>query len=357
MIRKATIVTGLDISSSKVSAVALEIPEGALPAVLAYESHPSKGVSRGAFTDIAEASNSVTRVLTRLGEKIGRRPDNIYANISGETVKGERSRGMIPLSSRGREVTKSDMAKSINAASTIRLTFDRDIIHRIVLNYSIDDQPAIRNPLGLYASRLSCEMYMLTANLNHMQNIYKCVNDAGYDLKDVVYSGIADGISLFEDEWKEAGVMLIDMGSSLTENSIFSGGSLSSLDIIPIGGDDIRGDLKDSAAFNDMALRIKTRADDFMKKGVNIKSVVATGGFTFTEGVVEALEEKLSIPVKMGAVRNLQGNISSIDGLRAVTAIGLARYGAAQYQPKIMQAKNLVQDISNRLVEIFNNYF
>ncbi len=199
MIKKPHTITGLDIGSSKISAAALEIFDGPRSRILAYESQPSKGIFRGSIMSLDEASNSVAKVLTKLSEKMARSPGDIYVNISGETVMGEKSRGMIPLSSRGREVMKSDMAKCVNAAGTIRLPFDREIIHRIILNYSIDDQPVIKNPLGLYASRLSCEMYMITAGINHIQNIYKCVDNAGYDIKGVIYSGIADGAGLLED--------------------------------------------------------------------------------------------------------------------------------------------------------------
>lgn len=354
---KPIIITGLDISSSKVSAVALEFFGTGHSTILACEAQPSRGVSRGVFTDIAEVSNTVAKVLKGLENKIGRHPDNIYVNISGESIRGERSRGMIPLLSRGREVTSYDIANCIDAASTIRLTFDREVIHKIVLNFSIDDQPGIKNALGLYASRLYCEMYIVTANLNHIQNIYKCVNDAGYDAKEVVYSGIADSLSLMEDIWKEEGVALINMGASITELSIFSGGALAFLDIIPSGVNDVKGALKDSAEFNGVTSRIKSKMEEFLKKGADIKSVIITGGFAFSEGAAEMLEEKLGCPVKMGTVRNIHGNISSIDSIRAVTAIGLARYAAISCQPKAVRAKTIAQSISNKVVEIFNNYF
>ena len=357
MIKRATIITGLDISSSKISAVALEISGPITSRILAYESQPSKGVFRGSITSLDEASNSVAKVLTGLKKKISKDPDNIYVNISGDTVVGEKSRGMVPLSSRGREVTKFDMNKCVNAAGTIRLPFDREIIHRIILNYSIDDQLSIKNPLGLYASRLSCEMYMITASINHIQNIHKCVDNAGYDVKGVVYSGIADGMSLLEDEWKEEGALLLNIGATLTEFSVFSGGSLSAIGVIPIGASDIKGDPRQSVEFDSIVSCVKTKREELLKKGLNIKLVVITGGFAFSEGALDTLEEKLSFPVKMGVVRNVQGNISSIDSLRGVTAIGLARYAQVQHKPKSFQTKGLIKDISDKVTEIFNNYF
>ena len=356
MMKKPLIITGLDMGSSKISAAALEVFDAAQSRILAYESQPSKGIFRGSIMSLDEASNSVAKVLTKLGEKMARPPDNIYVNISGETVMGEKSRGMIPLSSRGREVTKSDMAKCVNASGTIRLSFDREIIHRIILNYSIDDQPAIKNPLGLYASRLSCEMYVVTAGINHIQNIYKCVDNAGYDIKAVVYSGIADGAGLLEDAWKNEGVLLLNIGASLTEISIFSGGVLSAMSVIPAGASDIKGDLKASKEFDNLIFRVKTKCEEFSGKG-EIKLAVIAGGFAFSENAVDILEEKLSYPVKMGVLKNAQGNITSIDSLRCITAIGLARYAQTEYQPKPFQTKGLAKDISEKVAEIFNNYF
>jgi len=97
--------------------------------------------------------------------------------------------------------------------------------------------------------------------------------------------------------------------------------------------------------------------EEFLKKGGSIKSIIITGGLSFSEGTAEILEERLGFPVKMGIVKNVQGNISSTDSLRAVTAIGLARYAALNLQPKTAQARNIAQNISNKVVEIFNNYF
>lgn len=357
MIKKSNIITGLDISSSKISAAAIETYDGSSSNILAYESQPSRGVFRGSIMSMDEASNSVAKVLAKLSEKMSRRPGDIYVNITGDTVIGERSRGMIPLTSRGREVTRSDMAKCVNAAGTIRLPFDREIIHKIVLNYSIDDQTAIRSPLGLYASRLSCEMYMITAGVNHIQNIYKCVDNAGYDVKGVVYSGMADGAGLLEDAWKEEGVLLLNIGASLTEVSIFYGGVLSAMSVIPLGAADIKGEAASSQEFGDIISRVKAKCDEFSKKEHGIKLAVVTGGFSFSEGAVDLLEERLSYPVRMGVVKNAHGNISSIDSIRGVTAIGLARYAQAEYRPKPFQTKGLAKDISEKVMEIFNNYF
>lgn len=355
--KKPRIITGLDIGSSKVSGVTAEIDKDGLFEITAEASFPSKGISRGVVVDLNEAADSVSKVLRTLSDKASTRPENIYVNISGESIKGEKSKGMIPLSLRGREVTKADIDKCVNVATTIRLQFDMDIIHKIVHNFSIDDQPWIRNPLGLYASRLACEVYVITASVNHIQNIYKCVNNAGYDVKKAVSSGMADGCAVLDEREKEEGVMLLDIGASLTEASLFSGGVLREMAVLPVGTADLRSALKDSHEFNSIISRVKSMIEEFLKKGGAIVSVKLIGGIVFTDDIVEFLEEKLSLPVKIGAIKGARGNISSPESMKVVTAVGLARYACEKIEKKALESKDPVRRLSTKVIEIFNNYF
>ncbi len=354
---KDYIVTGLDIGSSKTTVLTARSVTGGSFEILGQVSLPSKGVSKGIFTDLGEATDTISKAFLKLREKTGKRPGDIYVNISGQTVKGAKSIGMIPLSLRGREVVAPDMDRAIGVASTIHLPFDREIIHKIVHKFSIDDQSWIRNPLGLYASRLSCEVYIVTGDVNHIQSIYKCVNSAGYDIKELVYTGISDSASLLDNAQKEEGAVLIDFGDTLTELSFFSGGSLAELDIFPAGAKDFGADFRENAEFNNMVSRIAVKTQDFIRGGGRVSSVVLTGGMVFADGIIEFLEGKLAYPIKMGVVKDVRGDISSIESIRFSTAIGLAKYGYEKYIQELTAAKNPAHRLSDKIVDIFNHYF
>lgn len=356
-VKKPFVVTGLDIGSSKIAATSASVGEDGSFEIIAHETQPSKGVARGLLVDLDEATGSVAKVFSKLRNKSPKGLGEIYANISGETIRGSRSVGMIPLALRGREVAKPDIDKCVNVASTIHLPFDREIIHKIVHKFSIDDQPWINNPLGLYASRLACEVYIITANVNQIENIYKCVNDAGYDVKEVVFSGIADGSTLLGSSQIEQGAILIDIGSSLTEISVFGGGSLSDLEIIPLGAQDIKGGLKDSPELNSIFTKANIRLQELSKLCVQVPSVTLTGGLVFNDGMIELAEEKFSCPVKMGVAKGIRGEITSVDSMRLATAIGLIGYACEKYRRKKTEEKNVVKRLSNKVAEIFNNYF
>lgn len=351
---KSITVTGLDIGSSKIAAVVARVDRDGRLDIAGFATGEAGGIDRGMLVDLNDSIDSVSGVLTKLKGKVSKVTGDIYVNISGEDVRGAKSVGMMPISLRGREIARPDIENSINAASTIHLPFDREIIHRVVHSFSIDDQPWIKNPLGLYASRLACETYVVTANINHIQSIHKCVNDAGYDVKDIAFTGIANGMGLLDKEAKESGAILVDMGNSLTEISIFLGGALDSFDIISLGGRDAGRDFRSSALFNRLIPAISAGLQDISKRSAGGQSVILTGGHALADGVIEFMEEKLFHPVKMGALRGVQGDISGLDGVRLATAIGLCGYA---YEKRLALASSPARRIHAKVAEIFNNYF
>ncbi|MFA6321496.1 MAG: cell division protein FtsA [Candidatus Omnitrophota bacterium] len=356
-INRVKVITGLDIGSSKVSAVAASIDKEGLFSIVGQATQDSLGVSRGAIVDLDEAVRSVSGVLKKLKAKSPNGLGQIYVNITGETLKGAISKGMIPLSLRGREITKFDMKRCMNAASTVHLPFDREIVHRIVQKFSIDDQPWIKDPIGLYASRIACEVFIITAALNSIQNIFKCVSNSGYDVKEVVYTGIADGSAVLDNEEKESGVILLGMGAELTEISTFFKGVLCDMEILQTGAEDFKNDFRSSAVFDAVIEKVALKLQSFKDTGKNIQSVVVTGGIIFADGVIEYLEEKLKCPVKMGVAKEVRGEVSGLDSIRLCTAIGLAKYAAEKQENLPQNAKNFTKTLSSAVIDIFNNYF
>ena len=354
---RTKVITGLDIGSSKVSAVTANIAKDGSVSIIGHATQDSRGVSRGSIVDLDEAVQSVSGVLKRLKAKAPNGLGRIYVNITGQTLQGSRSKGMVPLAVRGREITRPDMARCVDAASTIHLPFDREIVHRIVQRFSVDDQPWIKDPIGLYASRIACEVYIITAAYNSIQNIFKCVNNAGYDAREVVYTGVADGAIVLDKEEKEAGVILLSIGAALTEISIFSEGTLCDVEILQTGAEDLKGDFRKSDALDKVLAKVSSRIEGFRNTGNSLKSIVVTGGIVFADGVIEYLEERLSCPVRMGVAKEVKGEISGLDSIRLCTAIGLSKYAAAKSENLPQSAKNLARRVSSAVTDIFNNYF
>ena len=356
--KKPITITGLDMGSSKFCAVSAEIGTSGGSRILGIQSVPGRGVQRGHVVDLNLAVDSVSRLLERLEEKSSRKADNVYANISGQSIAAQKARGMVSLSMSGREITEGDMRRCVSVASTIRLPFDRDIIHKIVHSYTIDDQTELKNPLGLYGSRLAVEIYVVSANINHMQNIQKVINNCGRELRGLVFSGMADSLSLLDNEEREASVILVDIGSSLTEVSMFQEGVMKHVEVASWGASDLRGTPDADDGLRGVILRIKEKTDEFDAKNIRFRTVIVSGGGSLVDGMIEAFESGLGIRAGRGMVKGLTGNISSLESVIATTAIGLARFAGRDHEKNAKyQPNNLVRNLSSKIVDTFNNYF
>jgi cell division ATPase FtsA len=173
-------------------------------------------------------------------------------------------------------------------------------------------------------------------------------------VKEIVFTGIANGISLLDKEMKESGALLVDIGDSLTEISAFLSGSLQDFDIIDLGGRDAGRDFRSSAALNEIATHISARLSVLSKGCRKAPSVVITGGLALADGVIEHLEERLSSAVKIGSLKNVYGDISRMDGLRLATAIGLCGY---VHEKRLSEERRLDKLIWAKIAELFNDYF
>jgi len=356
--KRPVIITGLDLGSSKICAVSVELDGSGAHAILGMYSGQSRGIERGHIVDLNAAVDSVSRALGRLAEKTSAARGHLFVNISGRTVTAQKTRGMVSLSMRGREITNSDMERCVGVASTIRLPLESDIVHKIVHSYTIDDQTQTLMPQGLYGSRLAVELYVIIAHANQVQNINKVVSSCGYDVEGVVFSGIADALSLLDEEGRRRTIFMADLGSDLLEASVYQEGILKGIEVMPFGTSDVKGDLAADQGLRDVLSRIRRSLDAYAAKGLTVDGGVLAGGGSLVDGMVEAFEAALGFPVRPGTVKDLAGNISYPESVIATTAIGLVRHGCSVHAPRVRQnAGGIVRGISSRVVDIFNNYF
>jgi len=355
--RKSRTVTGLDIGSSKICAVEAALDEMGRTRVIAVHSVPSKGVSRGAIVELDSSIDAVSSALGGLKEKTRRTPERIYANVSGCTLEAQSSEGMVRLSLRGREITRRDMSKCVEAASTIKLPYHRDILHKEVKTFYVDDTTEAKNPLGLYGSRLTAKIFSLTVNAAHLLNIQKVVNSAGYQVREFIFSGLADAAAVLEPEAYRKNIVLLDIGASLTELSFFSRGILSSAVVFPFGGADMANPADDDERFVAMKTAMKEHFAQLQKEEA-ITEVIATGGFSLLGEMIESIEKEIGFSIAIATAREITGNISSDDTLMATTSLGLAKYALGKHSsfPPAPQG-HITKRVLSGITEVFARYF
>jgi cell division protein FtsA len=169
--------------------------------------------------------------------------DSVILGINGLDIESFFSRGTIAITDVRQEIRPLDKERVLEAAQTISLPSNRKLIHVIPVEYSVDEQTGIRDPLGMMGTRLEVNTHIVTHATTALQNMIKAVNSAGLSIKSVILQSIAAAeVALTPDE-RELGVVLIDIGGDTTGMAIYHQGMLQHTAIIPMGSDHVSNDI------------------------------------------------------------------------------------------------------------------
>ena len=152
----------------------------------------------------------------------GREVREVYCGAAGASVEGINSRGVVAVTGRGREITREDVDRVIEAARAVVIPMDREVLHVIPQSFIVDDQKGIRNPLDMIGVRLEAEVHIITGSVTTAQNLVKCVNRAGFKVNRLMLQSLAAARAVLSSDEKELGCLLVDLGGGTTDVLVYS---------------------------------------------------------------------------------------------------------------------------------------
>jgi len=409
----------LDIGSSKISATLAQIKKRRIDSLF-FDSIVSKGVKDGVVVDSISLINAIEKLLKNLKAKSGVKVKFLHTNISGQDIVTKHSRAIIPLAERGNKViTVSDMHRVTEQARVLGSTLEEEIIHVIPSSYSIDSKSNISNPLGLYSHKLEVDLFMICGKLSSVQTLNRVINQSGYEISRLHFSGLATSKAVLERGMTEGVSVFCDIGSDITEILIFRDGLLKDIQILPLGGNsltfqlqevlkipfELAEDIKRSYGIIGDTLQIDENKEILVKKSdfykpikqkavseivttgaklicleikqalqkkiplYEINNFVIVGRTLFLEGFIETLENVLGIQAKLGRIANPEilslikenSELSGQKYLTYLTPIGMICETIADKPVGILPlhqpAKNLLIKTVNRVKEVYQEYF
>ena len=261
---KENIVVGLDVGTTKVAATVGLVAEG-ITKIIGYSRVPNAGVRKGVIVDIEDTISSISSCLEEAERMSGIPITHAYVSIGGNHIISTLSKGVVAVSRADGEITGSDVQRVIEAAKTVALPPNREIIHVIPKSFSVDGQTNITDPTGMSGIRLESETIVVGASTSALNNLSKCVHQAGLDVSGVIFSPIASSKALITKKQKELGVLLIDIGGGTTSIAVFEEGDLAHCATIPVGASHIT---------NDIAIGLRTSVELAEKIKVNYGSAI-----------------------------------------------------------------------------------
>jgi len=315
----------------------------------------------------------------------GREVKEVFCGAAGASVEGINSRGVVAVTGRGREITREDVDRVIEAARAVVIPMDREVLHVIPQSFIVDDQKGIRNPLDMIGVRLEAEVHIVTGSVTTAQNLVKCVNRAGFKVNRLMLQSLAAARAVLSGDERELGCLLVDLGGGTTDVLVYSEGAPYFSSVIPVGGSQVTNDLsimlsvpmeaaerlkRESASAwletveadetvvvpgiggrapaetprRRLSSIVQPRMEEILgmvrerveKMGYwkHIKGgVVLTGGGALMQGVPELAQDLYQMPVRVGNPITLGGLVEEYRSPLYATAVGLVLMGAEESQP------------------------
>jgi len=238
-----TVLVAVDIGTTKVCVLIGEVGASGGVNVIGIGKAVSDGLRKGVVIDIDRTVQSIANAVDAAERLSGLEVRSAFVGISGSHIGSQNSRGMVAVSGSRHDVDREDTMRAIEAARAVSIPNTREILHIIPRGYVVDGQEGVRDPIGMSAVRLEVETHIVTASTTSVQNLTKCVQRAGVEIDELVLAPLATAEATLNEEDRELGVVLADIGGDTTDVAIFQDGSISHCATIPLGGRSVTADL------------------------------------------------------------------------------------------------------------------
>jgi cell division protein FtsA len=376
------LIVGLDIGTSKVVAIVAAQILDAGPSenkleIIGIGTHPARGMKKGVVVNIESTVQSIQRAVEEAELMAGCQIHSVYAGIAGSHIRSLNSHGTVAI--RDKEVTQGDVERVLDAAKAVHFPGDQQLLHVMPQEYIIDNQEGIREPIGMSGVRLEAKVHLITGAVSAAQNISKCIERCGLSVDGIILEQMASSYSVLEQDEKDLGVCLVDIGGGTTDIAIYVDGAIRHTAVIPIAGDQVTNDIavalrtptqyaeeikmKYACALTQLAredetievpsvgdrpprqLARQTLAEvvepryeellllvqaELRRSGFEemlAAGVVLTGGSSKMEGVIELAEEVFHLPVRLGLPQHVGGLVEAVRNPIHATGVGLLLFG------------------------------
>lgn len=402
------IIASVDVGSHKVSSVIARISGDRKIEIIGSGQVLSEGIRRGTIVNIQEASQSIERAVFEAEKMAGVEVSSLYIGLSGIYCDGVNTKSVVAVNNKEREITEFEVKRAIDSAAERVIPVNKEVIHVIPQQYTVDNQDGIKNPIGMNGTRLEVSLRIISANVTQLQNLIKAVSKANFEISDFILGVIAEGEILLTDEEKDLGVVLVDIGGGTTEVVGYINGNVWFNGAIPLGGIDITSDI--SAIFKttfqqsekikklygcslsslvdendtievemvnkrnktikriDLADVIEARVEEIFTEVRKLlessgmyesatAGVVLTGGTSLLPGIVDLAESVFDLPCRIGFVEDVGGISDMVKNPIFSKSVGLVYYPVVKQNIIVQNNNSNKGEFFKKIKDFINNFF
>ncbi|OGO69644.1 MAG: cell division protein FtsA [Chloroflexi bacterium RBG_19FT_COMBO_62_14] len=386
------IFVGLDIGTSKVCALVGHLDEDRRLRVIGVGLAQAQGMRKGGVVNLEGVAKAVEAAKDKAERTSGYEISSALVSLSGGQVASLNSKGMSGVS--GRTIGQDDIARALEAARSIAVPYNRQIVHVIPRGYVIDGQDGIKSPIGMHGYRLEVEAHVVTAPATGLRNLEKAVEAAGVAIDGWVLGPLAAGEVVLTETEREMGVLVCDIGAGTCDIAIYIEGAVWHTAVVPVGGDHLTSDIAqglhlpletaesvkirhgraqadasdDGQAFAvrpfgaeksieirraELARIVEPRVEEIfglvrqeIKRsgydGLLPAGMVLTGGTSLLPGIRETASSVLRLPVRLAAPGELRGLVDQLRSPSFSASVGLLHWARMMEEQSVIDGRGVL---------------
>jgi cell division protein FtsA len=266
-VRKSAILSVLDIGTSKIVCLIARLNPADPSQTLRGRTHRcrilgighqrSRGIKGGAVVDMEAVENAIRLAVDAAERMAGVQVESVIVNATGGRLSSQLFDAKVDLA--GRAVSQADVHRVLEACTARGGRDGRAVLHSLPIGFSIGEVRHISDPEGMIGDSLGAAMHVLSCDAAAARNLMLAVERCHLKVDAMVATPYAAGLSTLADDEAELGAALIDMGGGTTSVSVFSGGNLTHVDAVALGGNHVTMDIARGLSIRlDDAERLKT---------------------------------------------------------------------------------------------------
>ncbi len=218
---KDDFVTALDLGTSKTCVLLGRKGEKNKCEIIGVGFISTSGLKKGIAIDLRKTIATIEKAVEKAERPRNLTAHTLFVNIGGSHIKGINCQGAVEISNKNLEILKEDIENSIKVAKASCVSTEREIITTIPQEYVVDTESEIKEPEGMFGRRLEAKVFLVTGKKNSIQNVERCISEAGFGLEDIYLGALAGAESVLTQPEKEVGVFFLDIGGGTTDTIVY----------------------------------------------------------------------------------------------------------------------------------------
>ena len=298
----------MDVGSEQVLVVMADKKENGQIRILGGGEAPVRGLKNGDLADIGDLVESIAEAAAKSEKSSGVSIGKLYYNMDDSRIESVWSSGSKILDGEG-EIQTADVRAAAQAAERIAGNFEKKIAYSTEVEYVIDGNDPVENPVGVFGHKLDVKVHLLLTRADRWDAWERLVRRAGFPRSTAVLSGLSSAYGVLSPQEQMDKKIVWDIGKDYLNGLLMEGGRIH----------EYRTLLREEDSWGAFSGVLPALCQEFQKKHSGISEVVLTGESAGDEKFFLELQAGVDIPVRialpLGIVKLSEPRHASFAGL------------------------------------------